>query len=552
MWPEQADVSTCYPPETPEEVLTTVVSEEATCPIEIRRFASLPKLINVTKLVIKFTRLLKRTIGNRKTKNSGPVNSENVEVQNSEALQILVGFTQSQYFPEELSYLNKNSHKIPARIKCLGLFLDENGLLRCTGRLQNADHLPYSSKFPLLLPPNSPLTGLIVIQAHENVLHAGVQDTICKVREEYWIPRLRQCVKKMKTKCHLCNRLEGPALRRPPPPPLPVCKVNSLRPFEVTGVDLTGQILICNPATKELDKVYIVVFTCTSTRACHLEVVKDLTSTAFLNSFRRFTARRSCPCRMISDNATNFKTGSSLIQSLYDDTDVQSTLTRENCKWTFITPRAPHQGGFYERMVGSVKSALKKAIFKKRINSDELNTIVTEIERHINNRPLTYVDATSPDTVDALNPFSPVVIHAFQEQWEKEYLQSLRDRHYFNGDPTQPFQTKIKVGDVVLVHNDTPRCMWKLARVIQLMPSSDGLVRVVKLQTSNGETTRSVDKLYPLEVSKPVDMYTVEAAEKNLGDSQNSEGYQAEERPKRRAATNSRRFLQQLINDEAV
>ncbi|XP_064120739.1 uncharacterized protein LOC135225336 [Macrobrachium nipponense] len=222
-------------------------------------------------------------------------------------------------------------------------------------------------------------------------------------------------------------------------------------------------------------------------------------------------------------------------------------------------------------MVGSVKSALKKAIFKKRINSDELNTIVTEIERRINNRPLTYVDATSTDTIDALTPshllcyrlnslpttidwdylndpdfeldhkqcnerfkFVSQVIHAFQEQWEKEYLQSLRDRHYFNGDTTQPFQTKIKVGDVVLVHNDTPRCMWKLPRVIQLMPSADGLVKVVKLQTGNGETTRSVDKLYPLEVSKPEDVYTVDAAEQNLGGSKNSEGYQAEEeRPKR-------------------
>ncbi|XP_064100721.1 uncharacterized protein LOC135211335 [Macrobrachium nipponense] len=294
MWPEQTEVSTCHLPETTEEVLTTVVSEEATCPIDIRRFASLPKLINVTKLVIKFTRLLKRTIENRKTKNTGPVNSENVEVQNSEALRILIGFTQSQYFPEEMSYLNKNSHKIPTRIKCLGLFLDESRLLRCTGRLQNVDHLPYRGKFPLLLPPNSPLTGLIVIQTHEKVLHAGVQDTICKVREEYWIPTLRQCVKKMKMKCHLCNHLEGPALCRPPPPPLPACRVNSLRPYAVTGVDLTGQILICNPATKEMDKVYIVVFTCTSTRACHLEVVKDLTSTAFLNSFRRFTARRYC------------------------------------------------------------------------------------------------------------------------------------------------------------------------------------------------------------------------------------------------------------------
>ncbi|XP_064100808.1 uncharacterized protein LOC135211428 [Macrobrachium nipponense] len=178
MWPEQTEVSTCHPPETPEEVLTTVVSEEATCPMEIRRFASLPKLINVTKLVIKFSRLLKRTIGSRKTKNSEPVNSENVEVPNSEAFRIIIGFTQSQYFPEEMSYLNKNSHKIPTRVKCLGLFLDESGLLRCTGRLQNVDHLPYSSKFPLLLPPNSPLTGLIVIQAHEKVLHADVQDNL--------------------------------------------------------------------------------------------------------------------------------------------------------------------------------------------------------------------------------------------------------------------------------------------------------------------------------------------------------------------------------------
>ena len=54
----------------------------------------------------------------------------------------------------------------------LGLFLDQTGLWRCGGRLSNAD-IPYSTKYPILLPRDHHLTTLIVKKAHEVVLHNG-------------------------------------------------------------------------------------------------------------------------------------------------------------------------------------------------------------------------------------------------------------------------------------------------------------------------------------------------------------------------------------------
>ena len=48
--------------------------------------------------------------------------------------------------------------------------------------------------------------------------------------------------------------------------------------------------------------MYVVLFTCANTQAVHLELAVDLTADTFLNVFRRFVARRSCPQLMISDN----------------------------------------------------------------------------------------------------------------------------------------------------------------------------------------------------------------------------------------------------------
>ena len=118
----------------------------------------------------------------------------------------------------------------------LGLFTDEMGLMRCRGRLKNAD-LPYTTQFPLILPRDHTLMCLLIKQAHERVFHNGVKETLTQLRSKYWIIKGRSSVKSFIWKCSLCRRMEGPHYNVPPPPPLPTYKVQEAPPFSHCGVD---------------------------------------------------------------------------------------------------------------------------------------------------------------------------------------------------------------------------------------------------------------------------------------------------------------------------
>ena len=55
--------------------------------------------------------------------------------------------------------------------------------------------------------------------------------------------------------------------------------------------------------------------------------------------------------------------------------DLMRELTPRNIKWVFNPPAAPHMGGAWERLVPSVKIALK-ATLKERVSRDEVLTTV--------------------------------------------------------------------------------------------------------------------------------------------------------------------------------
>jgi len=60
---------------------------------------------------------------------------------------------------------------------------------------------------------------------------------------------------------------------------------------------------------------------------------------------------------------------------------------------------------------------------------------------------------------------------------------------------------QIKVGDIVLIGNDTQKRLdWPLAVVKEIFPGKDGHVRVVKLKTEKGELIRPIQRLIPLEI----------------------------------------------------
>lgn len=506
----------------------TTVTEAATTNIEnergldqsidIHRYSSLQKLYRVTAYVTRFINNCRSNVQDRKKNH---LTAE--EIQASETKWIIS--CQHQGFPDVFKNMNTSSTKKLSIIKQLHLFQDSSGILRCGGRLHNAP-IQDSAKFPILLPAKHQLTNFIIQDAHKLQLHSGTNATITHVRQKFWIPTIRQVCNSLLRKCVTCKKITGRPYKIPDPPPLPEMRLRDSPPFTVTGVDFTGAIKVKDSSGLE-KKSYICLFTCASTRAIHLEVMSNLTSQSFLQVFRRFTSRRSTPQIMVSDNATTFIATAKLISEL------KVKVQEKNVKWHFIPIRAPWFGGWWERLIGITKTTLKKVLGKSCITEEELQTVVTEIEAVLNDRPITYVSSdicddpltpshllhgrrltsiaesiTTDVNIKDLDFNSPSrrydllqnILTHFRNRWKKEYLTSLREFHKVTGYNKQ----NVQVGDVILIQDEIPRRFWKLGKIITIHKSSDdGLIRSATVQTAKGTSKRPIAKLIPLEVNHP-------------------------------------------------
>ena len=125
--------------------------------------------------------------------------------------------------------------------KQFNLFPDDKGLIRCSGRLENAT-LPYSTKYPLLLPRKAHFTILIVRNAHSRVFHNGVKETLTEIRRKYWIVKGRSLVRSIIHCCVICKQHEGATFQTLMPPALPTFRVQEQAPFTFTGVDYAGPL----------------------------------------------------------------------------------------------------------------------------------------------------------------------------------------------------------------------------------------------------------------------------------------------------------------------
>ncbi|XP_045188261.1 uncharacterized protein LOC123546137 [Mercenaria mercenaria] len=488
--------------------------------IEVTRFSTLKRLLRVTAYVLRFIRNC-RTVS--RSRNSGSITLQ--ELENAEML--LIRQCQQNSYSEEISNLQSGKSRLPV-VRQLRLYLDSDGYIRCGGRIHNAP-LDENTRFPILLPAKHHLIKLIIFDAHEKQLHSGTSATICHLRQKYWIPTIRQCVKSLLRKCTICRKINSKPYLAPDPPPLPTYRVKNSSPFAVTGIDFSGALYVRGESGRE-SKTYVCLFTCAATRAVHLELVHDLTEDSFMQAFRRFVSRRSFPRLIISDNATTYHAASNTLKKMFESQTLKDQLNSTGTVWRFIPNRSPWFGGWWERMIGLVKTTLKKVLGRSFVTYGSLQTILTEIEAVLNDRPLTYVTSDTSDP-EPLTPShllygrritTPVdysaiqnvnsnhntankqvriqreLLNRFWERWKTDYLTSLRERHTQSGQNKQT----IKVGDVVQVHEDCPRLRWKLAVVEELMTGKDGLTRSAMIRTGSGLTTRAIKKLYPLELNE--------------------------------------------------
>lgn len=139
---------------------------------------------------------------------------------------------------------------------------------------------------------------------------------------------------------------------------LPEYRVRRSRPFCYTGVDFAGPLYVKRSAVSEKPKTWLCLYMCCVTRAVHLDLVPDLNASTFMRSFKRFTARRGIPAKMVSDNGKTFKSASKIIRSVFNDCTVKKQFSDFRVEWTFNLEKSPWWGGMFERIIQSTMQAL--------------------------------------------------------------------------------------------------------------------------------------------------------------------------------------------------
>lgn len=485
---------------------TVLMQQNEPALVEFERYGSFLKAIRVIGWISRFTFNARASLVDRR---SGDLSFEEL----TEAKLRLFKIVQRQSYERELEVLRSGKLvQSSSSIAKLRPFIDENGLIRMRSRLQHSD-LQYEEKFPIIV-PKSHVALLLVRYQHRLMKHSGVDTMITTLRSTYWVVGLRQTAKKVKGTCVSCQRQDNSPCDQATAP-LPEFRVKPAPAFSTVGIDHAGPLYSSDhPGVKH----YILLFTCAVIRAVHLELVDSLSSKDTMLALRRFCSRRGLPAIIYSDNAKNFQACQRELNSFYGPVGP---------KWQMIAPLSPWWGGFWERQVRSVKSALKKSVGGGVLTRTELETTLLEVEHCINSRPLTFVG----DEKDAITPLTPShfligrgsgfhppptaqsytltsegliarygmmeeVLNSFWQVWSLDYLRNLPP----GSDAIQ--KGDLRVGSVVLIRDEKqPRIKWNLGVVQKLFPGRDGLVRAVEVKTATSVLTRSVQCLHLLEVA---------------------------------------------------
>ena len=476
--------------------LTTESSDQL---INFDRFSKFVRLLRTIAWVLRFL----SNCRSRK-KQRGELSAEELAASRIQ----LFRFAQLEMFSQEMADLEKDKEIRYSKLYKLHPFM-ENGLIKMKSRLQFAD-LSHEEKFPIILPKGH--VALLYVRAlHFSRHHAGVRLLLVLARSEMWIVGLRQLAKRVVKECVVCQRMDSRPCEQPTAP-LPAARVQRAPAFSVVGIDHAGP-LFCADAPNV--KFYILLFTCAVVRAVHLELVCHLSAESTVMAFRRFSARRGQPSCVYSDNARGFKAAAAELQTRIPQLE-----------WRFIAPISPWWGGWWERLVRSTKSALRKTLGRRTLTEEQLLTVLLEVEACLNSRPLTcqtdeadkynvitpahfligrpffvsVKDAEDPSDITSerlveRRPHQLAVTERFWTEWRLEYLRMLPS------PASGRSNYRLKEGVLVLVDDASlPRQGWPLGVVVKCHPGRDGRVRAVDVRTTKGVLTRSVQKIRDLEV----------------------------------------------------
>lgn len=438
---------------------------------------------------------------------------------------LVIKEVQETHFHKEIEcLLSRTNLQKDSKILSLNPYIDKEGILRVGGRLKfsKIDDL---QKYPIIIPGSEHISRLLVEFYHEEVKHQGRVFTEGILRSKgYWIIGAKRLVASVIHACVICRKLRG-KLEYQKMADLPDDRVNPSPPFSCVGLDVFGPWEITTRKTRggvANSKRWAVLFTCLSTRAVHIELIEEMTSSSFINALRRFMSIRGTVVLLKSDRGTNFVSGAKelgLNSINVEDCQLQNFLQNKGVTWRFNSPHSSHKGGVWERMIGVSRRILNSMLLKnpqKHLTHEVLSTLMYEVSAIINSRPLVSVSYDSEDPtvltpsilltqkfpdMDISFKDLPVSLKdsykaqwkcvqyladIFWSKWKKEYLQTLQSRQKWVNSCRN-----IQTGDVVLLKDSSVhRNQWPMGLITETFKGEDDLVRQVQVKViRNGKAT---------------------------------------------------------------
>ncbi|XP_033755669.1 uncharacterized protein LOC117338425 [Pecten maximus] len=454
-----------------------------------------------------------------------------------EASEFIIREVQHYFFSAELECLTSN-RPLPGNSTVLSLnpFIDQSGILRVGGRLLNAREFSFQEKHPIILPARTHVSKLLVEHHHAEIKHQGLHMTEGAIRSRgYWLIGGKRLIRSVIYQCVKCKKLRGRSCTQIMSA-LPEDRVTPGPPFSSVGVDAFGPWNVVARRTRggvSQNKRWAILYACLTTRAIHIEIVEELSTSSFINATRRFIAIRGPVSEFRSDRGTNFigATDHMNIQAInVEDKQLANFLKHNSTVWIFNSPHSSHMGGAWERLIGVVRRVLDSMLAEHStgLTHEVLTTFMAEVSSIVNSRPLVPV-STDPDNPMVLSPMMLLTQKSgergtyltegtlkdmykaqwrrvqclsdiFWKRWKSEFLQTLQQRRKWMST-----RRDLQKGDVVLViEEDTCRNDWPLGIVVDVYPSKDDRVRKVGVKLCRrGERdckiyTRPVTKLITL------------------------------------------------------
>ena len=269
-----------------------------------------------------------------------------------------------------------------------------------------------SQKHPLILHHKDYLSLLIRRQTHLDGMDIGPTGMMGILSMTYSILGAKALVLKISKDCVKCQRFYARTTQQQMGQ-LPPYRATQAPPFTTTGADFTGPFELRKGHTRRPVAVvgYACLFVCMTTKCVHIELVMDLTTESFLAAVRRFIARRGRPAKFVTDNRMNFVGASNHLKDVYDMLDSSSAqeslsqyMTDQRIEWKHSPVRSPHFGGLWEAGVKQMKALLYKTLGTQKLTSEEMYSILIEVEAILNSRPLVPMDSTPLDGAQVLIP----------------------------------------------------------------------------------------------------------------------------------------------------